>query len=87
MLICCDMLATEQQIVEGVKTVTCCDMLATWQHICNDSSRKNDGEQLSNPGSLATGDGIYYAFDPNVENQSTHIYGPICYFSILGPIA
>ena len=65
------MLATEQQIVKGVKTVTCCDMLATWQHICNDGSRKNDGEQLSNPGSLATGDGIYYAYDPNVENQST----------------
>ena len=46
-------------------------MLATGHHIFNDGSKKNDGEEVSNPGSLATGDGIYYAFDPNVENQST----------------
>ena len=52
------MLATEQQIVEGVKTVTCCDMLATGQHICGEGRRKNDGDLVSNPGSLASGHNV-----------------------------
>ena len=55
LLICCHMLTTEQQIVEGVKTVTCCDMLATGQHICGEGRRKNDEDLVSNPGSLASG--------------------------------
>ena len=58
LLICCHMLATEQQIVEGVKTVTCCDMLATGQHICGEGRRKNDGDLVSNPGSLASGHNV-----------------------------
>ena len=70
------MLATEQQIVEGEKTVACCDMLATGQHICDEGRKKNDREQVSNSGSLASGqivqgDSISYAYEPNVENQNT----------------
>ena len=76
LLICCDMLATEQQIVEGVKTVPFCAKLDTGQNICGEGRRKNDGELVSYLGSLVSGhnvqgDSINQAIDPNVENQNT----------------